>query len=186
MDSLTKTKKIAIGAGVLLIAVVGVYYVLLNNIQSLTQEVAALRTQATERLAQQKVRNDVAQFLQSTEADRAELVTYVPRTNDPTPFLSTIESLGQDAGVVLEVSSLTESPTPSVINKNTPPPPILPSVEMVLGVEGSFEHLHHVLTLLEHMPYISSITQIGITRSLETNVWKGQIHLQVTVRTTQK
>jgi ribosomal protein S15P/S13E len=183
MNALTKTQKIAASAGVLLCVMLGAYYLLFTSIKTLTQEVVELRSHVTENMVRQRADEEIARFLKETEDSRSELLTYIPNTNDPTPFLSVIESLGNDAGVELEVSSITEEVLSVGSESKDGQSDTAPGVFVELRVEGGFAHLYHLLALLEHMPYATSIVHTALTKSSETSVWEGQVRLHVTVRT---
>ena len=186
MSTLTKTNKILGFAVLLLVVSVGIYYMLLAEIDTLHTTAEGLRTAASERAQRDTIAQRTAVLLRDTEADRKELFGYLLMIDDPTPLLTLVETLGTDTGATLEVESLTEvqpsgnkDAKKGTANSKESQKDQLTTLQVVAHVEGGFDQVYHLLTLLEHMPYIVSLTQMSLTRSPESNQWDGRVYMQV-------
>ncbi len=160
----------ALGAAAALVGVAGGYVWLVTHILGAIQarDVAwsEERTEATVREREQA-------FVQAYERalpQRRELAEYLVATEDPTPLLTSIEALGQDAGVSLIVGSLVRDET-STDDRTM--------LRVVLSVRGTYDRVFRLVRLLETMPYAAILDRVALSVSKEDELWEGQVHLRV-------
>jgi hypothetical protein len=176
--TLAKNSKIGLSAFLLLCGAGGLYVFMYQYIGQRMSELDDLRVAKTANDARAQSEQDTKTFIQNTTEEQRELNSYLVDVDNPTPFLSLLEELARDVQVLLDVESLSaESPS---TNKNSPSDPIgMKHVTAVLKVEGSWEHVHHLLSLIEHMPYLVTVERMTIARENTSGMWVGQVHLRV-------
>lgn len=178
MSSITKTKKKLVIALLLLMVSVGAYYGLFVHLHTLHTRWDELRISASESAQRTATAQRIEALVRDTAGERAELLSHLLVIDDPTPFLTLVETLGSDVGVTLEVESLTEL-IPKKDKKKVVEVEVVPMVQVVLHVEGRFDRIYHLLSLLEYMPYVTTVTQVSLTKSASTGVWEGNIYIKV-------
>lgn len=175
MKRITKTQKVGFGAvSVMVLMCIG-YVFFLDHIYTLRDDLLEVKAKlaTVKQLEENKLETLV--LLSKTEADRKKISSYFVSVEDPTPFLELIENLGSEADVTLEVETLSVEEQDTKDGKN-----IHENVKVVLVVEGDWESLYELFLLLEHMPYLTTISQAAFsvdTKSGSSDVWKGQIEL---------
>jgi hypothetical protein len=185
MSTITTTQKVLSITTLVLIGSIGAYYQLITTIHSLHGKQDTLRASVYERAQQTEEMQHTAQLVRETERERAELSQYLLNLNNPTPFLSLVESLGDSSGVRLEVESLTEvASPPTASNKKktsteATAPQGVPMVQVVITIEGRFDRVYHFLTLLEHMPYATTLTHTSLSQTPESDLWSGTAYLEI-------
>lgn len=97
-------------------------------------------------------------FIQATKNERAQLETHFAYSSNIVPFLNTVDRLGSDAGVKVEISSVDVSKDYN-------------GLFIQIKASGSFDSLYRFLMLLENSPYELELVSLELGReaSLEAN-----------------
>jgi len=120
-------------------------------------------------LTYSKSLKELMRTLNETESDRVSLQTRILKDEDVIELLTLIESLGKEQGTELTTKSLTVEPIDDRFEK----------LIITVGVKGSYVAVLHVLTLLEYLPYQSSIGAVQINGD-ENQQWESTYDLRVT------
>ncbi|KKS83252.1 MAG: hypothetical protein UV60_C0046G0001 [Parcubacteria group bacterium GW2011_GWA2_43_11] len=178
MKHITKSQKIAfVALSILLVVCVG-YVFLFRHIASLQYKLAEITTELSVIGMLEAHKLETEALLNKTKAGREEIASYFISEEDPTPFLELVETLGKDAGATLEVEAISVD----TVNADGGVS-VGDNMKVVLLVEGSWKSLYHLMSLLEHMPYIATISSATFTVNEEhVGTWKGQIELLCSAR----
>jgi len=129
--------------------------------------VSDLDIQASEEGKIRSIRN----IVRDTESERTELDARFVNDDNVVDFLETIESLGAVADVSLDVVSV------GIEGPLTDEEDIVEFLRLSLVVQGSFESVVHLLSLLESLPLVIEVGQFGLDRVIvsggEKNEWRG-------------
>ncbi len=109
--------------------------------------------------------------LEETQDARVALLTRIIQEEDVIDLLAQIESTGKEQNTELVTNSLTVEPLSDTFEV----------LVIKLNVEGSYESVIHVLKILEHLPYQSSVTKVQIMRGgAGLSSWTGVYEVRVT------
>ncbi len=109
--------------------------------------------------------------LESTKESREGLMLRILPENGVVDFLSQIESIKNEQGVMLKTDSLTIEPVDATFEK----------LVVTISVSGQYVSVLRVLELLEQLPYQSSIRKVSLNEEEKNgNMWKGVFELTVT------
>lgn len=175
MKHITKTQKIGAGAIFLLLLTIAGYVLFLRHIYVLQEELAEVKTKLAVVDSQKVHKLETEMLLSKTKDAREEIAKYFVSIEDPTPFLELIESVAKDAGVSLEVKSLSTDAQPQEAISD-----FHKEISVILLVDGSWDRIFHLISLLENMPYVATIADstFSIDKASSYGGWKGQIELQ--------
>lgn len=175
MKRITKTQQIGAGSIVLLLLASTGYVFFLKHIYSLQDELVEIKASLAVVDEQEESKQEIVSLLSKTEDQREEILQYFVSIEDPTPFLELIESFAEDTGAGIEVETLSVAEVSDKTNTSLTEK----HVEVVLLVEGTWESLFHLISLLETMPYVATIseTAFSIDHTASSSVWRGQIEL---------
>jgi len=124
-----------------------------------------------------------ALLLSKTQADREELDTFMLSRDDPNALLDLVEQLGTDVGVTVTVDTLKEEGGVSEEEEQgtavgTEEVSVNASIRMLLTIEGPWDGVFHVLSMLESLPYVALVDQVAIEED-GAGIWKGQVQMRV-------
>ncbi len=127
-----------------------------------------------EHAAKEAAYNHVVQLLDSTTADRAALTTFFITEKETITFISELEIIAKRLGVTVETTEL------AVVGKTGTAPG---SLAVGLRFSGSPEQVTTFVTILENIPYHSSIPDLIISKSgAVANTVSGTIKLLITIK----
>ena len=112
--------------------------------------------------------------VEETTAERAALQELVLADDAIADLLSLIETLGEEQGVLLQTQSV------DVTAGTTKE---FETLRVTVLVTGTYDGVHHMLELLEHLPYQSTLTGITMTKSARgemVGAWDGIFTIAVT------
>lgn len=107
--------------------------------------------------------------LEETQEERESLASRIVKEEMVIDLLGLIETLGREQGVVLTTTSLNVEPISNTFE----------ALVIGVNVRGSYEALMHVLTLLEHLPYQSTVNKVHVDRG-DGVLWSGSFEVRVT------
>ena len=162
----------ATSLGVLLV-VVGFLLVWLNQQGEALK--SAMQTIANEQ-ALIEDRTRLTAVLAATEAERAELASYVLIGDDgAVALLSLIDEVAAELSVELSTSNLRVEAQPGNFN----------DLVLEMALVGSGQNVKQLVSLLERLPYHSEVTDLRLDRSVNpttgTDTMNGSISLRVTL-----
>lgn len=166
------TKVIAVMSGIFFIVSVVIFVLFILVV---SKQKGDLRTQSIER-EEIRIHQDslvaLMRTLESTKESRISLQTRILKEDDVIDLLSLIESLGREQRVTLNTNSLTVEPLDELFE----------TLVIQVNVEGSYASIKHVLMLLEHLPYQTSLGTTQLTRGggEKGDVWNGMYEVRVT------
>lgn len=166
----THTKIIAlITTGIFVAVLVGFvgfwYYVDSQKTKLIEARIAV----ATQQLQQQSL-STLEKIVESSKADRSELNSIILTEDGVIDLLTLIETIGFEQGTVLKTNALTVTP----LNE------LFETLSITVEVSGTYDAIMRVLTLLENLPYQSSVPKVQMQREGQTAIWKGIIDVRVT------
>ncbi len=146
----------------------GALYMLSQKKEALSISVAQIATAR----ARESELAALARLVDSTQSERVELHTRVLGEEGVIDFLSLIETLAKEQGVVLITKALTVEDAP----------PSFESLKVTLSLSGSNDALLHVLEILEVLPYQASVVSATVTNSGagSEDEWTADVELIVT------
>jgi hypothetical protein len=122
-------------------------------------------------------------LVRESEDERNELEGYLLSRDNPAYFLELLEDLGDDSGVRVTVSALTEE---SAAPKGDDTPMFGgvgdPRIHVQLEAVGGFAELYHFVTLLEHMPYAATVRTVRLGRTESASLWEAIVGISVYTR----
>jgi hypothetical protein len=175
MKHITTTQKILTGTILLLVSFIVGYVYFFKHITALNTELHEVNKELATLDILEENKQSTITLLADTEADREELQKHFVPTEDPTPFLESIENIARITNVELEVDALrVEAPSGAVSMESQK------EIRTTLSVSGTWDNLFWLLALLETMPYTSTITNTTISLKEGTGLtkWGGQIQLR--------
>lgn len=148
----------------------GVTFLLKKHKSTLEQE----RIAVADAEMQKKSLQDLLAIVDSSEGEREKMRSYILEDDRIIDLLTLIGTLSKEQGVTYSTSNLAVSPIDDTFE----------TLALTVSVEGSFEKIMRVLSLLEALPQQSLITEVLFTKTLEKETqsqeWHGTIHIQVT------
>ncbi len=181
MHDLPVTTRRTVASGCLFLLSIGGYYALHGFTFSDQAKLVEVRQEVAAGSVKEDMIRSVKALVRETEDERRELEAHLLRRDDPTPFLTLLEGLGNTAGVTVEVSSLTEVTEPEgkeIAFGGLGSPRVTATVE----IEGGFAQLYHFLRLVELMPYALTIERVALERNSEDQNWSGILSLTIPTR----
>lgn len=133
--------------------------------------IESLKKQA-ETEARSESQKGLEEALQKTKSERALLSSQILEDTNVIELLSLIETLGKEQGVMLTTNSLNVEK----IDKR------FETLVVNLDVIGTYTQVMYMLSLLEHIPYQSTVASVQLEREDEGEDarWKGNFVLKVT------
>lgn len=147
----------------LLVGAVGAYTFFFMQVQNLQEDILATHAQVEE-ARQLEARTVRAQ--EETEQltrDEGDILSRMVRTDDIVPFLSYVESRGQEYGVLVEVVSVSDASTDGVVT-------------LAVTLEGSFAGVVKTLGTLEYGAYALT-TRSATFEAGENGTWQARISM---------
>lgn len=165
--------KLFIGSLLLAVAAVGLYAGMYMSIQRAQDALLVLRTETgANELLEHSIRSMHA-LVNDTHAERLELASYFVSHDNPAQFLGDIETLGADAGVLLDTVSLEEQ---RVIPRGGLPE--ARSIVLTLEVEGTWANMYRFLKMVENASYAVRVRAFSFDReSSSDSVWNGRVQV---------
>lgn len=178
MLPLSKTKKIFWSSLFLAIFLVALYFglVLLHQKVSQTEKELSNKLAVAQEIERERFSLDL--LLEETEEKRSQLNSYFVSAEDPAQFVSLLESAANDAGVSLEIQSLSISPVSEEDAAN-----ILENLDITLTAQGSWNRVVHYTSLIESLPYVVDVDQVRLNYEATTDqqpaFWRSNIRFSV-------
>ncbi len=158
----------------ILVVSAGAYVYMYKHMAEVRMELVDLLNEVAHAEALARNKEATVNLLNATEQNRAEIGKYLVSTKDPTEFLGLVESSAKDAGVFLEVESIrVDSTEPKEEVRG------LSNMTVVFTTQGGWKETYHLLTLLEHLPYVTHIESANIKLDSGGNqgIWSGSFRL---------
>lgn len=153
-----------------MIGAVSAYVFFFFSVEKQKEKFIAERTARAEASARKEALSALMRTLDETKEERTDLFTRVLQEEDVIDLLALIETVGKEQGVVLTTNSLTVEPINATFE----------SLVVSIDVEGPLTGVMHVLKLLEHLPYQSSVRNVQVLRNESEEGWKSTYDVRVT------
>ncbi len=136
-----------------------------NNLILKQTEIAKVQMHEKELLS-------LARLVDGSKSEREQLYSYLLQEEDVIDFLSLIGLLAEEQNISLDISELSVTDLSSVFEE----------LSMAININGEYVSVFHMLTILETLPYQSSIRSVNITgpKGPNSGGWTGEIVLVVT------
>jgi len=148
----------------------GVTYLLKKHKSTLEQERIAL----ADAEMQKKSLQDLLSIVESSGEEREKMRGYILDDERIIDLLTLIGTLSKEQGAIYSTSNLVVSPIDDTFE----------TLAFTVSIEGSFEKIMRVLSILEALPQQSIISEVLFTKTVEkesaSNEWQGTIDIQVT------
>lgn len=167
------TKTITGVSLIVLIVSLGVAIWLFLETQSRRTALEAAQVTFAQAQAHKLALKELLKTVTDTAPERAELTSRIVGKDSVIELLSLIETVGTEQGVKLTTDSLATSPMNDIFE----------SLEVHLSAEGSYRSVIHTLSVLEQLPYQSSITAVNLNKNEQSTgeaSWKATFTLKVT------
>ncbi len=168
-----KTQKITVVTVCILLIFIFGYAYLHKQINELYRKLETIKVElgVMDRLAEN--RQTTVELLQNLSEKREELHSHFVSTEALTPFLESIESIAEDAGVLLEVKKVNKESSKNNIDV------LKYVVDVVFVVDGGWNEFYHFISLLEMLPYTNTITNATYSMNEKDgdSAWSGQVHI---------
>ncbi len=162
---------LAVSALVLSMALYGgVWYMLQQSETTVRERI----TEQAESATQEATLSKLEKVSVETEADRAELHSYILKDDGASDFLELLEKTARSQGL----TPTTRSVQIEAIKGNAS----FEALSLSLEVNGSYEGVSAMLTLLESLPYQSEIRSVSLDRTEGadgSSMWRGTFILRV-------
>lgn len=169
--SQTTLRNLIFSSLIVLIAA-GIFGFTLYKIEVERTQLAEQISTLTEQQGQENSFYRLQRIAEESAAARAELQSYfLLQESDSINFLNQVETLAPLIGVALETDSLNQLPETDAGDN---------WIEVGFTYNGSRESVNRFTRLLEHLPYVSYVTQYSVTADTPTN-WQAEIKLLVYV-----
>lgn len=169
----SKTKFVLIVASLYFIGAASAFAVTTYTVNTKGQALEQYVQAIADRVAAEQKYQEVSELIQETAAEREALTKYLLAEDDTITFLASIETIGVEQGVILETNSL------QVVNKEGNPG----ILEIQFGITGSEVLVFRMLSILESLPYHSTLTKLKFERS---EAGSDTVKLLVTLHVTLK
>lgn len=181
MHRLSPTAKKTLAAATLCIASVLIYVGVHALVQKNQQKLITLQVEIAQVQKQEETIRSTRNLIQETRDERNELEAQLLAREDPGTFLELLENLAREAGVMLEVTSLSEEgPRPGV---EAPYGGVgSPAVQAVFAIDGSFAQTNHFIAMVEVMPYAVTLDRVALERSKTGGAWSGVLTAHIATR----
>ena len=169
-----RTKTIGITAITVLLGGVTLLVGTLYFISAKEKELQAfVHTYATEKAEAAELRS-LINLVDETRNERAELVTYFLTDNTVVDFLSLIETVAAEQGVVFEASSLEQ--------QNMGESDVFAQLVLTVDIGGSFTSVVTMLEIFESLPYQVVVERVELSRPERPEVayWQGTYTIRIT------
>lgn len=179
---LSREQYIAVVAWVSFCACVAGYGYGYHTVVAMRESVQEERKELARLTTQERHNDSLATFLATTDNERKELAGYLLSVDNPSPYLALIETTATDAGVVVEVETL--EVRDGLDEKGGAVPDSGPYLRVVLNVSGTWPRVHHFVSLLEYLPYVTFIDRATVSAEdgAGQGGWGGQLHLRALVQ----
>ncbi len=159
-------------SSLILLLIVGIFGFVLYNIEAKRALLAEQVRTLAEQQGQENSFFRLQRIAEESAEDRAQLQSYfLLQEGDSINFLNQVESLAPTIGVSLETNSLNQLPETKAGDN---------WIEVGFTYNGSRESVNRFTNILEHLPYVSYVTQYSVTADTPTN-WEAKITLLVYV-----
>ncbi len=152
---------------VIAIAVYASFYFYINNKETNTVEIAV---QIEQLKKQNNQMHNLIAMVRDTEEGRERISSFFVDSDRIIEFLETIESLGDNAGVEINVRSINENNTDTEDVKE---------LELNVDFVGSWAEVHHFLILLESIPVKMVVERLTFNELSENEegeeTWRGNV-----------
>src|SRR3989344_2490821 len=173
---LSKQFQILLGAAVIALIAVGAYGFLFFKIKNENALAGTLRNSLSVAADERANLDSLKVLFATTTEERAELDTYLLKSDAVVTFIESIEQLHTVTGASLSVVAV--GVEPDTIDKNKVSTST-ESLRITIDATGTWNQLMHVLALIEALPYHVNLTEMGL-RKLEntkkqTGYWQEEI-----------
>lgn len=120
---------------------------------------------------------ELKKTLEDTEEDRSKLRQFIIGDDDVANFLELVENTARGQGLQVATKAVTVEPI-----KDTA---LFEQLSLTLEVEGEYQGVASMISLLETLPYQVSITSVALERTslkgdVAPQVWRGRFMMKVT------
>lgn len=177
--TLTHSIKKTLALGVVCVASVMLFGGAYSWLDTMRAQVHGIRDELEQTRSNKDRDSQLRDMLAKTVEDRAYLTAHLLNSSEPSVFLDQIESLKQTSGASLTVESITEVAN-TALRTGAPHEQGVSFVRVVLTVSGVWNHVYHLIQLLETVPYAMLVDQITLEQGDDdVNEWSGHIELLV-------
>lgn len=180
MNSLKKTKNIAIWLLVLNLVFVGTYWIFSRKIAENNNQLLSLAEELNIQLNREKQLKSLKSIVAETEEDRKRLNSFFVSKEGIVSFISQIESIADLSGGSIEIDSVGVGPFEE---EGAPKSEILEILSMNITSLGSWSDNFYFLNLLETMPFKVSIKRFSLEKEIsktESNDnWEGFFEIEI-------
>jgi Tfp pilus assembly protein PilO len=166
----TRTKIIVILSCLFFIGCLFVSIIFLHTVIAHKELYKEKRSIQIENQQSEESMKDILQKLEETKEERSRLFARILYEEDFIHFLTLIETLGKEQHVELETTSLTVKPLNDTFEY----------VSMHIEFVGSYDSIIHVVTLFEHLPYVTTLDTFTMKKQDGGDVWHAECELRVT------
>ena len=142
---LSHTKKLLSLITVIALVMIGLYVILLQRIGHLKQSIVVQEGELALAQAKENQNKEVKKAIDSTLAERDVLEGYYIHPDEIVDFISFIELLAAESGVILEISSV----QPHTSSEHT----YLETIEFEVVAQGTWRDAYTFLAFIDRMPY---------------------------------
>jgi len=168
------TKMVAFVGLVALLLSLSVYAIFFKMVSAQKAQHTAYVTSSAEAAAHKASLQKLMQELEVTKPERDSLASRFVADEAVIDLLALIESIGREQGVLLATNSLNVVPNNDYFE----------TLVVSISVTGQYNQIVKVLSLLETLPYQTTISQTQISRT-ETGEWAGTFTISITKFTKQ-
>lgn len=163
----THTRTVLIISSALLFASITGFGLFFHKLQMQKATYESLRVKEAEETARHTALESLLATFEKTNDARAVLTQHVLTESTTINFLSLVETLGREEGVVLSTDQLTVEP----INAQ------FENLVATVSVEGRYDAVMQMLALLEQLPYEAHVENVSLGR--EGDGWKGVFQVRI-------
>lgn len=167
-----KSKLIITLSAITTIVLIFFYVWLFFYIKSLNEKSSILRGDIAVSNGEKTQVLSTKSALVSTEEERVKLSDYFINQNQVVYLIERLESLGKTSGTSLNLTSIDTDKK----QKNL--------LRFSLKINGSFENIYYLLSLLESLPYEMNITRFSVNKSddlstKQKSVWDSEVSVEL-------
>lgn len=156
MGLFARTKSMALISVLVAVVSVALFGFLVDRIFRLNRAAAQLATDIQTESERDEQLRSLGKLLEQLESEETALDIRFVDTEGIVPFIESVERMGVDAGIAVEVASVSIDPD---TDTNRPHE----WLKISLWAQGSWSKLFHFLMLLETVPYAVKLDQVGLT-----------------------
>lgn len=123
-------------------------------------------------LEQEQVYNSLEFTIQSSRVERAQLEEYILTKDDTISFLTEIEQMSRNLGIVLRTKSLEEGKVEGSVYDD---------LRMAFDVEGTMSQLENFVQLLELLPYHGQVQRVNFNKVEGEELFSGDIIITISL-----